>query len=327
MMYFIIATWDVLNGVAALLQAASLTYLMLKYDFSKQGQGKLPGSALVEVSFFVSATTSHSSVFFHLLLVFLRTINIIKPFYYIKRRAVIWAVVVNPLCWMGFATFSIYLYEYGVKRAAIGDFVVRFFYYTLIPNLGHSVFETYADDMEHHHLITAFILVGIPFVLPTIICIVCVIVSNMALRSNAGKQSKVSQKITRTILMITVMFVVCNTTYFMVMTAMHLSTWAKSFYSTHICFVYLVYVAGTMLTFVNSLLNPILLVIRGSSLRQYVESLFKRKRKSPKQQSIDAITLGVVVRNNRVNPKTRPHSEIKDLIEGFCSLDTSPERS
>ena len=110
---------------------------------------------------------------------------------------------------------------------------------------------------------------GIPFVIPSLLSIFCMCVQtyHLILRSRVARQSTISRRITITILYLTLTFVFCNIPDFVInLVILGAIRIRDSDISIFMC---MVFVSGVILPYINSLLNPLILICRGSTLRAF----------------------------------------------------------
>ena len=77
---------------------------------------------------------------------------------------------------------------------------------------------------------------------------------------------KSTSRATVTILQLTLAFFICNTLYFT--TEFTLEAWGPEHFGHE---TYLVYLASNFLPFLNSLINPVILIHRGTSLQNHLK--------------------------------------------------------
>ena len=94
LMYTALSACDLFTGVSALLNGASLVLGESDIPFNKL-------SYLFKVSIFNTSITSHVSVFYNLVLVVVRTLNIILPFYKTRTNLLKLSFIIYPLLWVG----------------------------------------------------------------------------------------------------------------------------------------------------------------------------------------------------------------------------------
>ena len=107
----------------------------------------------------------------------------------------------------------------------------------------------------------------IPAILALLAMIVQVVQLNKPVSIRANNESKLKQDMTVMILLLTVVFFVCNT-------ANIVSPWVSASCARERRLQkegYVVgYVLGTLLPFINSLLSPVIMISRGAQLRRFV---------------------------------------------------------
>ena len=142
----------------------------------------------------------------------------------------------------------------------------------------------YLDACERISLYGTFL---IAFVIPCIISIVCLVLQTADLKkpSVAGSENN-NKKVTHTIMMLTLVFVFCNATNIIIISiAMFHESWfmdedSKSVTSDEniINFYRSMFAVLQLLPLINSTLSPVVLIWRGSALKEYIKDIFGRLR-------------------------------------------------
>ena len=116
----------------------------------------------------------------------------------------------------------------------------------------------------------AVIAIGIPFILPTIICIGCAFVQVVSLLK-MNVRSTANARITATIFILTVSFFACNIPYFLYF-CLSRNVWLSTEFMDNPATLVSYFVANFPST-IHSILNPMTLLSRGRSLRRHFKTL------------------------------------------------------
>ena len=199
--------------------------------------------------------TSRTSIYYNVILAVARTINIIQPFYLIRKKWVILFAVFYPLLWTCISLVDL------ITMLSIGAGTVYVIFYH--PLAGMCMIHSGC------YMLTLILLLGIPFAIPVIIMMICGAIQCYSLINqhtviiNAGNVSREIKR-TVTILLITVVCIICNMAY--------LVFWCLTWYTFDVGntrFIVL-YTLSTTLPFINSSINPLILITRGNAIKQYV---------------------------------------------------------
>ena len=241
---------------------------------------------MISITYILFSLTSRVSVFCNTALVLVRTINVVFPTHKVSRALVMWVLITGNLLWLALGTADL-LGLHGItpffEAVRLDGLNYSTRYDVLIDSLvvspltGFFMFYYIFDKLclvRHFQDIRwLFCLVkGVPFVLPAGISVICMVVQVYFLlgRSRIGRHSVVSRRITVTVLYLTTVFVLCNVPDFILnlilMGAIHISH-IKDNLVVYMCTQL---VSSVILPFLNSLLNPFILMTRGSSLRSSI---------------------------------------------------------
>ena len=143
----------------------------------------------------------------------------------------------------------------------------------------------------------------VAFLIPCIVSIVCLVIQSAYLRkpSVAGSENNNNnKKVTNTIMMLTTVFVLCNAlNIIIILIAMFDDTWFREKDDEGneitvitdekiIGFYRSMFAVLQLLPLINSTLSPVVLIWRGSALKEYIKDVFGRGRKqvSPQRKSV-----------------------------------------
>ena len=268
LLYTFIASMDILSAVGSI--HMYVVSLFLNKELISYGTANVNAM----IFFFFTQVCSRSSVFYNLVLAVSRTIMILKPFYQINIKVVIMTCIVYAVPWIFLHGFNIqesrsnYLLHMSGNGLTIGS---GFAY-----KIGQMEGSSYPTK-------TFFIVSMLPdlvaFVVPVIIVIITCAIQVISLhRSSQFPTSSNERHVTITVLLMSTLFVLCNTPYCGSMVAMMIRVLAgirhkiseeRSYYITVI--------SATILPVLNAALNPVIITTRSSEMRRKFVDLFQRK--------------------------------------------------
>lgn len=264
MIYTILAFMDFLVGLSAIYQ--TLPLLSLLSDTTKNVQLK---SALYMIAFILNNIAAKSSVFMNVLLVITRTVVILSPFSQLSRKSIKISIVVFVGILIPLITNDIWRHY---QTAEGGDYSVNDVeyysrYFIVIPYLGSKLSDKLFEKTQL--FMRNYVLNGY-YHAASLVCLVCMIIQIIAIfRPRPGsRDSAQEQRITGTIMLLTGVFLVCNTTY----TIFLISRGSKIGRTIDPQEFIGLYVTGTQLQFLNSLLSPCIMICRGGeSLKKFTK--------------------------------------------------------
>ena len=267
-LYTLLAAYDILSGISSILNALTLALLMCD-------QAKVI-NIFMPVTFCISAVTSLIPVFISVTLAVVRTINIIKPIYVINRKMLYGLIISYQAVWLPLMAFECY----NLYRSPSVHFEERFYLLIVSRMVGAEAIYEIKGGGEPAASVYLSVAVGIPFVLPSVICAVCAAVQIYSLvrSSEIGSVCYIrNRRITMTVTQLTSVFIVCNTFGFVagfisvIMVPVTKNSEVTTFW------LYLIFVATTIGPFINSAINPIILITRGRTLKKYASEIYKLK--------------------------------------------------
>ena len=216
----------------------------------------------------------------NLVLCMIRTINIVAPFVRTSRNAVaIWIALYLIFC-TGFSNYQ--LHSYLSTEYSFSNFVLYYFY----QSMGHT-HSLFGKGFSYCR--SSGLLIGLMFVLPAGICIICMIIQIFILdigkrtimRRRVGRKNNLlslKHRMTVTITMITLLFCVCSVgpliltgwycSWFGVVGLKSITGEGLDFHSL----MKLEYVCSVLFPFINAAFSPVILIHRGSRLRRHMRS-------------------------------------------------------
>ena len=278
LMYIMMAVCDSVTGVVAVCHGGIFTYsfiaekITLKYPRIK--------SDLFPVVYILLQTATRTSLFYNTMLAVVRTINITRPFHHIIKRVVIVCATFYPVL------LAVLLSVQGVNTFSNVNQWEYYAFMALLPGQGEVIDER----------VKVFLV--IPLILPAIICLVCAVIQTYSILkpSIISPPSIREQRMTITIVMLTLVCLICNIPYTVLL-----------FYWSYIGFIdtidfeitlTLAYLLHTLLPFIQAILNPAILLTRGAALRAYVVTCVRGLFSIVQREN--ANELEMVVMNNGV---------------------------
>ena len=222
---------------------------------------------------FLTMWTLRISVFYNLLLFVIRTINIVSPFYIIKRRLVLSSLITIP--WIPW--FPIIVHQFYTTMEYQGDDYMS--YKMRILSSSYLVGDSIVNEtLRLGHYPVILICVVLPFVLPSLISIFSL---SLQLKSLVLEPSprcdrdtdREKIKAAVTILLLTLLFSICNTSCVSFWISVCLNE--NSTYLSSRTAVW-VYVTGVTMPFLHSAVSPTILIWRGHSIKNMVSDFVRR---------------------------------------------------
>ena len=226
--------------------------------------------------YFLGQLTAHTSAFYNVILTVVRTLTIIRPYYKVKRRLVTAANGAVAVCW-GLVVLYEICFIYNMNKGSpshlilIKDFIV-------FPKPGGTIIYSVfcksgwldcSKDVFDYGKVILWTCVILPYALPSLTCGLSALyqIYYIVNKRNAREHSaRINRRLTVTIVILTLFFVVFNTTYFIVV--------GGGFdvpYETP-TLALIITVSSNYLLFANSLATPAILIWRGTTLNEYARS-------------------------------------------------------
>ena len=255
LLYTLISGADILTAVGVIHQSIAIS-LFTRDVISETtlDHNTVVCYTLIQISY-------RSSVFYNLVLAVSRTIMILRPFIRIKKGAVKLACILYVVPWLILAALDIHQFYFVQNHFAYSMYV------NWILHMGASI--------ANNHIFLVFIPQVIAFLIPVlIISITCIIQLVSLHRSSQFEASSNQRHVTITVILISTLFVVCNSAYYGYVFSTHLT----GTYVPPESLVYLVAVLGTVLPILNSALNPVIIITRSNGLRvKFLETMRRIK--------------------------------------------------
>ena len=258
LMYAALSFCDMMAGISAILNGAALCMILRE----KNGEEMLfSKNYFLCVSAFATSITSHLSVFYNTVLMVVRTINMIFPFYKTRNDILKLSFVIYTAMWV-IITVAHVIFKY--KDGDIQEVIIS-------PVIGYLVMDMLPIFTEDDSLM---ICICVPYVIPAVICMACFIVQAHKLLRKTEVSSDVNKRITITIFYLSGVFFFCNTAM-CVTFIVYLYVKPEDDSEEELLMFMVAHFANTILGFANSAMNPIILISRGRDLQRFTRKLFK----------------------------------------------------
>ena len=280
--YFSVALADLVTALSCLLHPVTL-FLLLYFPSLK-----ISSSILIFVSFLVSSSSIRVGVFNNLVLSVVRSINIVQPFYQIKLRYLKCVTAIYPAIWVVLGSLDIYwivdLGYMSYPKAMFKHLIYR-------PMSGSGLAALFLGEDATYLQIIMFGMT-VPFLIPCLIVCVCLVFQIHYLNISTAhlKQgSKIASKRPAiTIFQLTVLFIICNLTA----TVVFISYYAPSGSQTRRTGARdarIMYLSSCVLHVFNATFSPLIMILRGRSLKATITSELRtfRSRFSSRSSSVE----------------------------------------
>ena len=269
LLYTLIATADIICAIGVI-HKYFVALLFLKNYI---GERTVDINAMI--FFFLIQISCRCSVFCNLMLALSRTVMILNPFHRINVKAVKLASFLYILPWI--VLNGININEFKTQYFCI----MSDFGHLIGTGLGKKIYETWPFTLDTH--IRWYVAAMIPdfaaFVIPVIIVIITCIIQVISLhRSSQFPTSSNQRHVTITVLLMSTLFVLCNTPYSVYLTSLYVFLSSRSFDLldkwTLDQFTLITLLFETLLPVFNTALNPVIIITRSCGMRRrFVESL------------------------------------------------------
>ena len=294
MLYIYLTGWDITMGATAMIHGV---YMILNLELSVR---EIEGTFMVMICvlYVVTNVAVRMSVFANTVLGVARTINILQPFYRIKKKFLHISFGICLFLLLALTAVDIWFaYENEDKKNEDDQDFLQFRNRLLLhPALGSGIFQRVSstDDPQRDILVS-----NTYFLLASLIALVCLIVQSRTLLCNPetgtmrretvvispgtvserSGQNKTKEarnqtteiKSTITVLQLTAVFCLCNTIY-SIFTLYMLDKPPDEPINMTEKLVF--YTTSTTVPFFNSLVNPLILITRSCEVRKFVKSKF-----------------------------------------------------
>ena len=235
--------------------------------------------------YIILQSCTRASLFYNTVLTVVRTINIARPFYLIRKHIVIVFAILYPILWVTICTIDVVVISNnnGINGTTLTGM-------TLAVLLGYNG----SISLE----LTVIVFMVIPLFLPTILALVSAVIQIYSILkpSIISSPSVRERNMTVTIIMLTMLCLVCNIPYTMFIVLFFFDI-ISSYQPSHL------YTMSTVLPFIQALLNPVILISRGAALRQFAFKVVTGPFK--KRNTADGVETEIVIISNEANVGTQ----------------------
>ena len=280
--YFSVALADLVTAVSCLLHPVIL-FLLLYFPSLE-----ISASLLIFVSFLVSSSSIRVGVFNNLVLSVVRSINIVQPFYQIKLRYLKCVTAIYPAIWVVLGSLDIY----WIVDLGYMSYPKAMFKHLIYRPMSGSGLATLLLGEDATYLQIIMFGMTVPFLIPCLIVCVCLVFQIHYLNISTAhlKQgSKIASKRPAiTIFQLTLLFIICNLTA----TVVFISYYAPSGSQTRRTGAgdaRVMYLSSCVLHVFNATFSPLIMILRGRSLKATITSELRsfRSRFSSRSSSVE----------------------------------------
>ena len=265
----------------------------------------------------LTSISGHLSILLNVLISLLRTVQIVSPTLQIGTGPLIIPIVLYLVLWGAISAYDVYLLE-GTYLAGKAEHTML---YVLIAPRIYSLFDTYDQQDDKKWIEYAMIAIGLPYILPTIICFACSCVQ-IAYLLNMNVRSSANARITATIFVLTACFFLCNIPYFLFF-CLSINQWTEEGFIGNAQTIPSYFVANFPST-IHSILNPSILLSRGRTLRKhflsavpFVRSMFSERLHTTGRSHLDSQMTSRAGAEIRSAPCELPKCREADAVTSF----------
>ena len=320
LLYTILSLTDIIVAAGALLTTICLIlYLSIDLQFKDMSYVNPAVPWFCYLSFVVFGLSIRVSIFLNAMLTVVRTIMIRDPFREIRKRGIFIALGVFVTIWVFMIIGEVYTqkeiyiekrwrgYEKETEGLTEEDLFNRkqnlyLWYYIFTSMAGYyHIVEFIGSDLpwsiglyneenpsekefaETVEIGAVYAIFLITFIIPVVIALACLVLQAILLKKSGqevGVESNQNKYVTRTIFLLTVLFLVCNSTSIVYCS---IASFSQNFDKYSITekdddkitsFYRWLFVFQQMLPLLNSTLSPMILIWRGSALRNFAREIF-----------------------------------------------------
>ena len=292
LMYLMMAVCDSVTGFAVLGHAVifvnhGIEVSQLLQDKIRELYYSYDADVFTIAVFIILQSCTRASLFYNTVLTVVRTINIARPFYLIRKQVVIVIAILYPILWVTICTIDVVVLSNN--NGSNGTTLTEV---TLVVLPGYNWSSSTA--------LTVILFMVIPLFLPTMLALVSAVIQIYSILkpSIISSPSVRERSMTVTIIMVTMLCLFCNIPYtmFIVLLFLDIST-SYNYRLSHL------YTMSTVLPFIQALLNPVILISRGAALRQFAFKVVRRPFK--KRNTADGVKTEIVIISNEANVGTQ----------------------
>ena len=283
----------------------------------------------VFISFLLSSSANRLSIFVNIILATLRSIHICRPFYVVSKRGIMYATVACLVFWVAISTGEIHaicnhiiekywgIYRTSPKFSADSSKQGLYMWYFVFTHLsGYFLGVVTLGSMDMGPLwsnhdeaeeVLVFVCAAITFIFPAMVSMITTAIQFVWLR--AGKDREKNRNITVTIILLTISFCLCNVLSLVITVVVCYTPLLRgSDYPKYErrddvirMFYKIMFTCQTLLPLTSATISPLILILRGGSLRKYVRYLMVCKIRpitSPFWSSLSANNpIGIMLQN------------------------------
>ena len=261
LMYIMIAICDSITGFVAVCHSVVFTYYPAVAHILKGGYyWNTKADWFIVALYVILQSGTRTSLFYNTLLTAVRTINITLPFHLIKKRIMILSAVV-------YRVLTVITMIIATERDVTDTLSTVFM---VFPGVDIAIDKKGKTTIEERALFMIIMMI-IPLLLPTIIVIICAALQIFSILkpSTFSPTTHRERSMTITIILLTMVCMICNlpyTVFLLYECAVNFEVGGLSYKMLPLVF----YSLCTLLPFMQALLNPTILLIRGAALRTFV---------------------------------------------------------
>ena len=263
-LYFSVSITDLITSLSCLSHPLIFALLLLT------DQGTL--CSVLIISFYcISSTSIRAGVFYNLVLSVVRSLNIVNPFYQVKLGWIKIVCALYPVIWFIIAAYDIYwVVDLGYLNFPVALFKYMIYMPMVSNGLASQLLGEDASYVEH-----IFFGMTIPFLIPAVIVIICFVfqIYHLSATRPLLKNNKkvISKRPAITIFQLTLLFLVCNLSSTAVYIYFFLPSGSEQ-RRTGANDARVMYVATCVLHVVNATFSPLIMILRGRSLKNTIKS-------------------------------------------------------
>ena len=286
LLYIMMATCDSVTGVVVLCHA----FVFVNYGPEMSQLLGVMDDYYISADFFITTVyitlqcCNRASLFYNTMLTVVRTINITRPFYYIKKRILIVFAILYPVVWVVIIIIDSLLDPRGILNCIFAVFP------------GTNIIYAFCDRY-YCFVLSVILFMFIPLFLPATIALISAVIQIYSILkpSIISPPTSKERRMTVTIIMLTMLCLVCNIPYTVFLVYRQLPD-ALTTNLTWFNLLALYYSLCTLLPFIQALLNPVFLIARGAALRQFVLEVVRGPFK--RRNTMDVAVTEIEVMNN-----------------------------
>ena len=283
--YILLSSCDLIVGISALLNASTIVCYLATIEYN-QTQSHV--STLLQISailtYLISSIAIRVSAFINIVLAVARTINIISPFIQLKTSGMNISTIIYTLIWIGITSCDIPTIHARITSKNYScENCLYMWHFIFSPLSGYwwVVKSPLIPDSMHQasEVFLAYIFFIVPFALPVFISVICMVIQSYYLlrKSDISDRhtSLIHRQVTKTITLTTSLFFFCYSTTAIVsiskftqLSEIKNPDVGRGYY--HLC-----YFLFSIISTINAAINPLILIIRGRSLRETTSATLK----------------------------------------------------